>query len=44
MGDALEVDWEGGQRNFSLHAKHENNVYVRFSAQPNFDGQSWFMA
>ena len=30
MGDAIEVDFEGGATNFTYEAKHENNVYVKF--------------
>lgn len=30
MGDAIEVDFEGGATNFSYEANHENNIYVKF--------------
>ena len=44
IGDPLEVDFEGGQTNFTYNASHGNKVYVKFTADPNYDGNSFFMA
>ena len=44
MGDAIEVDFESGQTNFTYNASLGNQVYVRFTPDPNFSGQSFFMA
>ena len=44
LGDAIEVDFENGQRNFTYNAELGNKVYIRFAADPAFEGQSFFMA
>ena len=38
IGDALEVDFVGGQKNFTYNASHDNSVYVKFTADPTFKG------
>ena len=44
MGDAVQVDFDNGARNFSYQAELGNSLFVRFQVDPNYDGQSFFMA
>ena len=53
-GDALEVNFESGQRNFSFNASSGeeffaesfeiNKVWIKFTADSSYDGQSSFIA
>ena len=53
-GDALEVNFEAGQRNFSFNASSGeeffaesfqiNKVWIKFTADSSYDGQSSFIA
>ena len=38
MGDAIEVNFETGKTNFTYNASYSNNVYIKFTADPAFEG------
>ena len=38
VGDSLEVNFEGGQRNFTYNATGFNNIFIKFTADASFAG------
>ena len=38
MGDPIQVDFENGARNFTYQGEYDNNLFVRFSVDPSYEG------